>query len=108
MQSGVDRRAHLLGEEVRKILEGDGLDVALDQALVAGQAGEPSRRIDAKRSALLLGDLREVIRDRVHVVAAVPAEQARDPSAAAAEADDPELQLTGERRRRRLLILRRG
>jgi hypothetical protein len=43
----------------------------------------------------------------VHVVAAVPTEQARDPSAAAAEADDPELQLTGERRRR-LLILRRG
>src|SRR5215207_10869982 len=98
MQSGVDRRTHLLGEEVRKILESNRLDAALDQTLVAGQAGEPSRRIDAKRTALLLGHLREVIRDGVHVVAAVPAKQARDPSAAAAEADNPELHLPGERR----------
>src|SRR4051812_30833923 len=108
MQSGIDGGAHLLGEEVRKILEGNGLDAALDQTLVAGQAGEPSRRIDAERTALLLGDLREVIRDRVHVVAAMPAEQVRYPSAPAAEADDPELHVPGERRRRRLLILRRG
>src|SRR5215210_8147288 len=105
MQSRVDGRSHLLGEEVRKILEGNGLDAALDQTLVAGQTGEPSRRIDAKRSALLLGHVREVIRDRVHVVAAMPAKQLRDPSAPAAEADDPELHVPGERRRRRLAIL---
>ena len=79
-----------------------------NQTLVAGQAGEPSRRIDAKRSALLLSHLREVIRDRVHVVAAMSAEQARDPSAPAAEADDPELHLPGEGRRGRLPILPRG
>ena len=102
MQSGVDRCAHLLGEEVRKILEGNGLDAALDQTLVAGQAGEPSRRIDAKLSALLLSHLREVIRDRVHVVAAMSAEQARNPSAPAAEADDPEPHFPGESRRGRL------
>jgi hypothetical protein len=108
MQSGVDRRAHLLGEEVRKILERNRLDAALDQTLVAGQAREPSGRIDAKRSPLLLGHLREVIRYGVHVIAAVPAEQAADPSAAAAQADYAELHLTGERGRRRLLILRLG
>src|SRR5215217_1665625 len=108
MQSRVDGRSHLLGEEVRKILEGDGLDAALDQTLVAGQAGEPSRRIDAERSALLVGHLREVIRDGMHVIAAVTAEQVRYPSAAAAEAHDAELHLAGERRRRRRLILRRG
>ena len=56
--------------------EGNGLDAALDQTLVAGQAGEPSRRIDAELSALLLGHVREVIGDRVHVVAAMAAEQA--------------------------------
>src|SRR5215208_2601574 len=108
MQARVDGRAHLLGEKVGKILEGKGLDAALDQTLVAGQAGEPSRRIDADRSALLLGHAREVIGDRVHVVAAMPAEQARYPCPPAAEAEDPELQLPGERRPRRLLILRRS
>src|SRR5215203_3895158 len=105
MQSGVDSRGHLLGKEVRQILEGDGFDAALEQTLVAGQAGEPSRRIDAERGPLLLDHVREVIRDRVHFVAVMLSKQTRYPSAAAAEADDPELHLPGERRRRRLLIL---
>jgi hypothetical protein len=57
---------------------------------------------------VLRGHLREVIRDGVHVVAAVPAEQAPDPSTAAAEADDAELHLPTEGRWGRLLLLRLG
>ena len=105
VQSGIDDVAHLVGEEIRNVLERNGFDAALDQPLVAGQAGEPPRRIDAKRGALLVGDLWKVVRDGVHVVAAMLSEQPGNPPTAAAQADDAELYLSGQHWRRRLLVL---
>ena len=109
MQSRIHRVTHLLGEEIRQVFERNRFDTALDETFVSGQTGKPTRRIDTERRALFVGDLRKVVGDRVHVVAAVLGKQPGNPMAATAEADDAKLHFPGERcGGRRRLGVRRG
>ena len=98
VQAGLDGRLDMFREEARRRLQRHGLHAALDQPAVARQAGEAARLVDAQRIARRIGHLWKVVGHGVHLVAAVLAEQARDPGPAAAAADHAQLDLARRRR----------
>ena len=73
-----------------------GLDAAVQQPLIAGQAGEAAGFVDAQLLTGLLGLVVEVVGDGMNHVAAVLLKQIGQPRPASAAADQPQLDLAGE------------
>ena len=93
MAAGVDARDGLLGMEVRRAFDHDGIGLRIQEPLVAGQAREAVGGIDFELLSQTVGAVAEVVRGGHDFVAAMLHKQVRDPLAAAATADDPQLDL---------------
>jgi len=91
MLAGGDRGGGLLGMEVGRALDHHGVQLLVDQLLVAGESGKPLVRRHAELVAGIVRLVLEVIEHRDHVVAAVFLEQVGNPRAASAATDQADV-----------------
>ena len=91
--AGINRGGGLLGMEIGRALDDDGVELLFQELAVARKAGVAVGGGDLKLLARSVGVVREVVRHRNEVVTAVLLEEVGDPFAAVAAADEADVDL---------------
>ncbi len=92
MLAGLERGGGLLGMEVRRALDGHGIEPALEQGAIPVESGEAGSGLHRELVAQLLDAVGEVVVQRNHLRVGVLLEQTADEPSAPAASDDSQLQ----------------